>query len=162
MRVADLMTRGAELVSPDATVQDAARTMVERGVGAVLAGSGRTLEGVLTDRDIILRVIVDGGDPTRIHVRDVMSTRTLFTCFEDDDAITALKGMRDHQVRRLPVLSRDGRLVGIIALCDLAKLLPRCDTAVEALREITEPHRRNRPCWSQIAATLPPSVFPLH
>ena len=140
MRVADVMTRELEMVSPDATVQDAARAMAERDIGTVLVGSGTALEGVLTDRDIILRAIVDGRNPTQIHVRDVMSA-DLFTCVEDDSAVAALQSMREHQVRRLPVLSSDGQLLGIVALCDLTKPLPHPETAMEALREITETHR---------------------
>jgi CBS domain-containing protein len=78
LRVKDLMTRGVEFVAPEATVQEAAVRMAEQDIGAVLVGSVERLEGVLTDRDILLRLVVNGIDPARILVRDVMST-SLFT-----------------------------------------------------------------------------------
>ena len=161
MRVADVMTRKVELVPPDATVQDAARAMAKRNIGAVLVGSGNALQGVLTDRDIILRVIVDGRNPTQIRVRDVMSAG-LLTCCDDDSVVAVLQSMREHQVRRLPVLSRGGQLLGIVTLRDLTKLLPHSEVVVEALREITEPHRHNRRCSGNSAVPFTRPAFALH
>ena len=143
MKVGDIMTRSVEIVSPDATIQEAATVMAEQDIGSVLVGTEGAAEGILTDRDIILRVVVDGRDPTQVRVRDVMSAR-LFTCRPDDAVDAALRQMRDRQVRRLPVVDGDGRLLGIVALSDLAKAepLPDPEKVVEALREVAEPHRQ--------------------
>jgi CBS domain-containing protein len=141
MQVAEVMSRGVDLVSPDATVQEAATRMAENDVGAVLVGKEDSLEGILTDRDILLRAVVDGRDVTRVPVRDVMST-TLYTCREDDTIEDAFHQMRERQVRRLPVLDAAGALTGIVTLSDLGRLERDPRRASEALREIADPHRR--------------------
>ena len=141
MQVAEVMSRGVDLVSPDATVQEAATRMAENDVGAVLVGKEDSLEGILTDRDILLRAVVDGRDVTRVPVRDVMST-TLYTCREDDTIEDAFRQMRERQVRRLPVLDAAGALTGIVTLSDLGRLERDPRRASEALREIADPHRR--------------------
>lgn len=140
MNIADVMTRGVEPISPEATVQDAAICMAEQDVGALLVGSVGAVEGIVTDRDILLRVVVEGVNPASVQVRDVMSS-TLFTCREDDPVEVAFQQMSQHQVRRLPVLDNDGELVGIVTLGDLARREPDPRQALEALREVAEPHR---------------------
>lgn len=143
MRIADVMTRGVEFVSPDATVQQAATQMAELDVGALLVGNDR-LEGVLTDRDLILRVVVEGRDARRLPVREIMSS-TVFGCHADDPIESAFREMRERQVRRLPVFDADEQLVGIVTLSDLGRAEPAHAGEVgivEALREIAEPHRR--------------------
>jgi len=141
MKVADVMSRGVEVVSPDSTVQEAATAMAEYDVGAVLVGGGDGLEGILTDRDIILRAVVEGRDVTRLRVREIMSA-SLFTVREDDTVEAAFREMSERQVRRLPVLDRDGGLTGIVTLSDLGRLERDPRLASETLREIAEPHRR--------------------
>jgi CBS domain-containing protein len=141
MKVADVMTRGIDLVAPEASVQDAAGKMAEEDVGAVVVGRGDALEGVLTARDHLLRVVVEGLDASALAVRDVMSS-TVYTCREDDDIEAAFRQMSERQVRRLPVLGPDGRVSGIVTLSDLGRLERDPRRATEALREIAEPHRR--------------------
>ncbi|HEX7082179.1 MAG TPA: CBS domain-containing protein [Gammaproteobacteria bacterium] len=141
MRIADVMTRDVELVSPDATVQEAATKMAEYDVGAVLVGANGALEGILTDRDVLLRAVVDGRDTTRLRVREIMSS-TLFACREDDSVEDAFREMSERQVRRLPVLDRDDRLIGIVTLSDLGRLDRDPRRTSETLRELAEPHRR--------------------
>jgi len=143
MKIADVMTRGVELVSPDATVQQAATQMAEHDVGALLVGNGE-LEGVLTDRDLLLRVLVEGRDGRSLRVREVMSS-TIFGCHVDDPIESAFREMSERQVRRLPVFDAHERLVGIVTLSDLSRAEPGHageSGLVEALREIAEPHRR--------------------
>ena len=140
MKVADVMTRGVELVSPDVSVQQAAIRMAELDVGALLIGS-QAIEGVLTDRDIILRVVIDGRDARSLKVREVMSSM-VFSCHEGDSVEAAFDEMSGRQVRRLPVLDEDDRLIGIVTLSDLSRAEPDPERAREALREIAEPHRR--------------------
>lgn len=120
MRVGEVMTRGVELVPGEASVQEAATVMAENDIGAVLVGTEDRLEGILTDRDIIIRVVVEGRDPGRVLVRDVMSS-TLFTCRDDAPVEMISREMDAHQVRRLPVLDDDGRLVGIVTRSDLTR-----------------------------------------
>ena len=141
MKVADVMSRGVELVSPEATVQEAATRMAEDDVGAVLVGSGDALQGILTDRDVILRAVVDGLDTTSVRVRELMSS-SLFTCREEDTIEAAFQAMSEHQVRRLPVFDNDGKLSGVVTLSDLGRLERDAQRAAEALREMAEPHRR--------------------
>lgn len=138
------MTRGVELVRPDATIQEAAVTMADLDVGAVLVGSGGAVEGVLTDRDIILRVVVEGHHPASVRVREVMSSSRLFTCHEDEPIDAAFQRMSEHQVRRLPVFDGDGRLMGIVTLGDLTRIERNPGEALEALRTISEPHRSRK------------------
>ncbi len=138
MRIAEVMSRGLEIVSPDATVREAATRMAEADVGAILVGEGSELQGILTDRDIIIRVVVEGKDPSVVQIKDVMSA-TLFVCSEDDSLESVVAEMKRRQVRRLPVLDARGKPVGIITLSDLARHLGLPD--VERLRRIVEPHR---------------------
>jgi CBS domain-containing protein len=138
MRIGEVMSKGLEIVSPDATVKEAATRMAEADVGAILVGNVDELQGILTDRDIIIRVVVEGRDPTVVDVRDVMSA-TLFTCSVDDSLESVVADMKRRQVRRLPVLDARGKPVGIVTLSDLAHHLSLPD--VERLRRIVEPHR---------------------
>lgn len=140
LTVADVMSRDVECLPADATVQDAAIAMAEYDVGAVLIGTAERLEGILTDRDILLRAIVDGRDTANLPVRDIMSS-SLFTCHETDPVASAFEQMSEHQVRRLPVLDRNDSLVGIVALSDLTRLELDPRRAGAALRDLAEPHR---------------------
>ena len=140
MKVSEIMSRGVEPISATCTVQQAARVMAEMDVGAVLVGSPEALEGVLTDRDIILRVVVDGLRPGDVKVSDVMSSR-VFTCLPDDPADHALREMHERQIRRLPVCDDQGKLVGIVTLADLARTGRDPVQLAQALRDLTEPHR---------------------
>src|SRR5262245_40857098 len=138
MRIGEVMTRGLEIVSPDATIKEAATRMAKADVGAILVGNVDELQGISTDRDIIIRVVVEGRDPSAVDVSDVMSA-TLFACSEDDSLEFAVAEMKKRQVRRLPVLDVSGKPVGIVALSDLSRHLGLPD--VEQLRRIVEPHR---------------------
>lgn len=143
MKVADVMTRGVDPVDPTATVQQAATQMAEFDIGAVLIGTAERLDGILTDRDIILRVVVDGRNPAEVIVSDVMSS-SVFGCKADDSVETAFAEMRERQVRRMPVLDESGRPVGVVTLGDLSKAISGPEQVQEALREISEPHRTRK------------------
>jgi CBS domain-containing protein len=144
MKVSEVMTRGVELVDPEATVQQAATVMAEHDIGAVPVGSEESLQGILTDRDIILRVVVEGDDPSKVRVREAMSPN-LVTCREDDSLETVFQQMSERQVRRLPVLDEQGRVLGIVTMSDLARGQAEPEKAVEALRNLAEPHRQRGP-----------------
>ncbi|MBI2807514.1 MAG: CBS domain-containing protein [Planctomycetes bacterium] len=119
MQVSDVMTRNAECIRPDSTLQQAAERMRALDVGSLPVCEDDRLVGVLTDRDITVRCVADSHDPRRDTVRDAM-TPYVYHCQEDNDVAEAAELMREKQVRRLPVLDHDHRLVGIIALGDLA------------------------------------------
>ena len=136
MRVSDCMTRGVEIASPEETICDAARMMADCDAGALLVGENDRLVGVITDRDIAIRAVAEGKGPDA-KVRDVMSTEVRY-CYEDDDVEEVLRNMGELQVRRLPVLNRDKRLVGIVSLSDLA-MHGASTTAGQALGYIARP-----------------------
>lgn len=119
-RVAEVMTRDVRVVNAEETVQQAARLMAEVDAGAMPVGENDRLVGMVTDRDLAVRVLAEGKDPARTKVRDVMTPETAYV-FEDQDVDAVADSMRGRQVRRMPVLNRDKRLVGIVSLTDLAR-----------------------------------------
>jgi len=136
MQVQDLMTRDVAMINSDQTIQKAARLMAELDVGILPVGEGDRLVGMITDRDIAVRGLAKGKGPNT-KVRDVMTPKVKY-CFGDQDIDEIAMNMADIQVRRLPVLSRDKRLVGILSLCDIA-VSDDSDQAVEALSGISRP-----------------------
>ena len=140
MRVYDVMTKNAECIRPDATLQDAASRMRDLDVGSLPVCEKERLVGLLTDRDITVRSVADGHDPRSDHVRDVMTPRVAY-CFDDQDIRIAADLMREKQIRRLPVLNRDKRLVGIVSLGDLAVQTGDDRLAGQTLEGISEPTR---------------------
>ena len=135
MRVSECMSTDVKICAPDDTVQQAARTMREIDAGAIPVGENDRLVGMVTDRDIAIRAVADGRGPDTT-VRDVMSKEIRF-CFDDEDTEEVAEHMADLKIRRLPVLNRDKRLIGIISLGDLS--LSDGDASGEALSEISEP-----------------------
>lgn len=121
MKVTALMTRHVEFVAPDATAQDAATLMGELDVGALPVGTPDRLAGIVTDRDLLYRVVAEGRDPRRTRVVDV-ATRLVFSCRPDDPVTTALDLMAAHSMRRVPVMD-GGSVVGWLTLSDLARRL---------------------------------------
>jgi CBS domain-containing protein len=119
-RIRELMTENPRTVSSDATVMEAARVMRDDDVGLVPAVDGDRLVGTVTDRDIAIRVVAEERDPSSTTVREIASTE-LITIDPEQDLDEALRLMAQHQVRRLPVVEEDGRLVGIVAQADVAR-----------------------------------------
>jgi CBS domain-containing protein len=119
MKVGDLMTPDLEVVTPGDTLRTAARLMAELDAGALPVGEGNKLVGIITGRDIAIRVAAEGRDPEKITVQEAMSSDVLY-CFADEDVAEVSLKMGDWWVRRLPVVSRDKRLIGIVSLSDLA------------------------------------------
>ena len=143
MKVRDAMTRGAECVRPDADLREAARKMRDLDVGPLpVCGDNDKLVGMVTDRDITVRAVAEGKDPTRTPVKDVM-TDHISWCYEDDDVSDAARQMGEKQIRRLVVLNRDKKLVGIVSLGDLAVEGDRT-SAGKALEAVSEPAAPNR------------------
>jgi len=120
MFVKDVMTTGAECVRPANSLVEAARKMKNLDVGPLpVRGDNDRLVGMITDRDITLRAVAESCDPRTTTVKDVMTPDVVY-CFEDQDVREAAQLMQEQQVRRLVVLNRDKRLVGIVSLGDLA------------------------------------------
>jgi CBS domain-containing protein len=119
----EIMTGGVECVGEDETVLDAARKMDQLGVGALpICGNDERLKGMLTDRDIVVKVLAQGKDPSSTKAGELAQGKPV-TIGADDDAAEILRTMGTHQVRRLPVI--DGHdLVGMVALADVARALP--------------------------------------
>src|SRR4051812_36458356 len=114
MRISEAMTRDVRLAKPDQTIQEAAKLMAEIDSGALPVTDGDRLIGMITDRDIAIRAVAQGKGP-QASVREVMSPDVKY-CFDDEDTDEVAHNMADIQVRRLPVVNRDKRLVGIISL----------------------------------------------
>ena len=138
MKVADLMAKHVEFVDPYATVQDAASMMGELDVGALPVGTAENLQAVITDRDILYRVVAEGKDPRRTQVIHA-ATKELFSCSPEDSLNTAMDLMASQNVRRLPVLDEAKHVVGWITLSDLSRhLLVGSEVVQNALRELTD------------------------
>jgi CBS domain-containing protein len=118
--IRDLMTSNPTTIEPDKTVVDAAKLMDSEDAGLLPIVEGQKLVGTITDRDIAIRVVAEGKDPQSAKVRDIMTSR-LVTIDPDQDLDEALRLMAQHQVRRLPVVEEDGKIVGIVAQADVAK-----------------------------------------
>ena len=143
MQVREVMTHGVEVVRPDATLQEAAQKMKSLDVGPVPVCDGERLVGMLTDRDITIRATAEGRDPKTTCVRDVM-TPDIHYVYEDQDVQEAASLMQQQQIRRLLVLNRDKRLVGIVSLGDLATREQVENVDDEVLEEVSTPSRPQR------------------
>jgi CBS domain-containing protein len=136
MKVSEAMTPDVRVASPEETIQQAARTMASLDAGALPVGEKDHLIGMITDRDIAIRGIAQGKGPDA-KVREVMTGEVKY-CFDDQDVEEVTRNMADIQVRRLPVLDRSKRLVGILSLGDVA-VSRDAKRAGEALRGISRP-----------------------
>jgi CBS domain-containing protein len=136
MKVGEVMTRDVRLIEPTSSIQEAARMMAEIDTGIMPVREGDRLVGMITDRDITVRAVAQGRGPDT-PVREAMTADVKYCC-EDDDTNDVARNMADIQVRRLPVLTRDKRLVGIISLGDLA-MSDGSGSAGEAVAGISQP-----------------------
>jgi len=120
MKVKNCMHKGAQWVSPDTPVKAVAKAMLEQDIGAVPVGDNDRLIGMVTDRDIAVRGVADGKDVAALKARDVM-TKGIIWCRDSDDLSHAANMMQSKQVRRLPVIDKNKRMVGILSLGDLSQ-----------------------------------------
>lgn len=138
IKVADVMSSDVEFVAADATVKEAAILMGEIEVGALPVGSATDLEGIVTDRDILYRVVARGRDPSNVLVCEILS-RPVMTCREEDTLQSAMDAMAANHVRRMPVEREQGRIVGWITLADISrKLLLDSGSLQQSLQAMTE------------------------
>ena len=133
----DLMSRNVKVISPDVSIAEAAKHMLDGDFGMMPVGDADRMIGTISDRDIVIRAVALGlGVETK--VRDVMS-KGVSSAHETDSVDQAVKIMSEHQVRRLPVVDKDKKLVGIVALGDLAVKDSESKPAAQALSEISKP-----------------------
>src|SRR3712207_6201761 len=136
MKVSEVMTRDVRLIEPTQSIQEAARMMAELDAGIMPVREGDRLVGMITDRDIAVRAVAEGKGPDTA-ISEVM-TEDVKYCYEDGDTEDVARNMADIQVRRLPVLNQDKRLVGIISLGDMA-VSDQSGKAGEAVAGISQP-----------------------
>ncbi len=139
MKVSEIMSRDIDVVAPETTLRDAAERMQALDVGVLPVCADDRLVGVITDRDITVRATADGLDPFATQVGEIMSKDDLITCREDEDVEDAARTMRDKQVRRLPVLNQEHRLVGMLSLGDIAVDAENADVPSQTLKEVSRP-----------------------
>jgi CBS domain-containing protein len=147
MRIAEIMTQDPEVIRSDFVLKDAALMMRELDVGMLPIGKDDRLVGMLTDRDITIRATAEGRDPTKTQVHEVMTQEVVY-CFEDQDVSEAAKLMQERQIRRLPILDREKRLIGIVSLGDVAVHSGEKNVVAETIKEVSEPaapHRTTEP-----------------
>lgn len=132
MQIREIMTRDVAIVDPEDTLQKAAKMMAEKDAGSLPVGENDRLLGMITDRDITIRGTATGKSPDNAKVRDVMSEGIRY-CFDDEAVEDVAHHMAEWKVRRLAVLNREKRLVGIVSLGDVATE-ERPEVGAEALR----------------------------
>ncbi len=137
MKINEIMTADVVVVRPETTVQEAAQEMRSLGIGCVPVCDGDRLVGMLTDRDIALRLVAEGLSPLNTAVSQCMTPEVRW-CYEDESIEEAQKVMKERQIRRLPVISREKRLVGILSVGDLAIKTDATTEVGETVREISE------------------------
>jgi CBS domain-containing protein len=138
MLIRDVMTKNVKMVMPNDTIQRAAAMMSDANIGALPVCEGGRLLGIVTDRDIAIRAVARGKMPSGCQVREVMSTGVKYV-FEDEQSQAVARSMARLKIRRLPVVNREERLVGIVSLGDLA--MKQYGTAAAVLREVSLPSR---------------------
>ena len=139
MRLGEVMTRDVEVIGLNAPLKEAAAKMKTLDVGLIPVCEGDELKGTLTDRDITVRATAKGRNPSKTKVSDIMSKEEIAYCFEDQEIEEAMSLMEARQIRRLPILNREKRLVGIVSLGDLAVHTGQNELLGETLKEVSRP-----------------------
>lgn len=139
MNIKDIMTSDADLVSLSTTVREAAEKMESKGIGFLPVGDNDELKGTLTDRDIVRRVVAAGKDISQTTIGEIFTDQVLY-CREDQDVDEVARNMSEQQVRRLPVVNADKRLVGVVTIGDMAQHLS-AETAGQVLAGVTADQR---------------------
>jgi CBS domain-containing protein len=140
-KCSDIMTKDLVFSHPTDTVDDVAKLMKKEDIGPVLivekGDQGKRLVGIVTDRDLAIKVVGEGRDPKKTKVKDVMTTKVI-TCRADDDVQNAMKAMAEYQLRRIPVVDNYGMLVGIISQADVATRVDEPEQTAEVVKEISQ------------------------
>lgn len=140
-KCSDIMTKDLVYSHPTDTVDDVAKLMKKEDIGPVLivekGDQGKRLVGIVTDRDLAIKVVGEGRDPKKTKVKDVMTTKVV-TCRADDDVQNAMNAMAQYQLRRIPVVDEYGTLVGIISQADVATRVDEPEQTAEVVKEISQ------------------------
>jgi len=143
MKLREIMTSEVEVIHPNDTLQTAASKMHDRDIGFLPVCDGDRLIGVLTDRDLITRALAEGMESKAMLGRDLVTSPAIY-CFDDQSVDEAAKLMHDNQIRRLVILSRDKRMVGVVSLGDLA-MSADDKLSGDVLQSVSEPVSASRP-----------------
>ncbi len=137
MIVKECMTKTVELGTPEMSLLEAAKKMRDGDFGVLPIQKNNRLVGMITDRDITIRCIAEGRDYKKVHVGEVMTEKVLY-CFEDQTVDEVAENLGENQIRRIPVVNREKRLVGILSLCDLAHAHLNPKKLEDAVNSITK------------------------
>lgn len=143
MQVREIMTSPAQVIDHNATIKDLAEKMRSDNLGALPVCDGDRLLGMVTDRDIVTRAVAMDKPLGNASAKEVMSEKVAFVR-DEDDIEAAERKMCEHQVRRLPVIDKNDRLVGMVTMADIAQKTGRQDLAEEAVEKITKPSGQPR------------------
>ncbi|MFZ3181066.1 CBS domain-containing protein [Methylocystis hirsuta] len=138
MKVRDVMHRGVEWLSPDTPIATVAKEMLEHDIGAIPIGENDRLVGMVTDRDITIRAVVQGKDISKLTARDVMTSGVIY-CRDAEEIDDAARIMESKQIRRLPVIDENKRMVGIVTLGDISHAGSR-DLSAEVMKAVSAHH----------------------
>ena len=138
MKVRDVMHEGATWVEPNTSIGELARIMRDEDIGAIPIGENDRLIGMVTDRDIVVKGLIDGIDVATLTARDVMTGPILY-CRANEEVEDAVRLMEEHEVRRLPVIDENKRMVGILALGDISSHAGR-ELSGEVIQAVSEHH----------------------
>ena len=138
MKVKDVMHKGVSWVQPDASLTAIAKIMKTEDIGAVPVGENDKLVGMVTDRDIICRGLGNGKTPEKLTAKDVM-TKGITYCRENEEVDDAIRIMESKQIRRLPVIDIDKRMVGMLSIGDISHSLPQ-EMSGEVMRAVSAHH----------------------
>jgi CBS domain-containing protein len=138
MKVRDAMHQGVTWVEPDTNIKELARMMRDEDIGSIPVGENDRLVGMVTDRDIVCKGLADGKDVSSLTARDVM-TGPIVYCRADEEVDDAVRIMEEHEIRRLPVINEDKRMVGMLSMGDIADCASR-DLTAEVMRAVADHH----------------------
>jgi CBS domain-containing protein len=138
MKLKDILTKEPQVISPESMICEAARMMKQGDIGMLPVCDGQRLVGAITDRDLAIRAVAEGCDPLKTQVKDVMTPGICY-CFEDQDLEEVARLMEEKQIRRIAVLNRDKRLVGIASLGDFALRSKDNQLTEELLERVSQP-----------------------
>lgn len=138
MKVKDAMHAGVTWVEPDTRIGELARMMRDQDIGSIPIGENDRLVGMVTDRDIVCKGLANGKDVSALTARDVM-TGPIVYCRDDEEIDDAARIMEEHEIRRLPVINENKRMVGILSMGDIADCASR-DLTAEVTRAVADHH----------------------
>lgn len=139
MQVKEIMHKGADTITPASSVQAAARKMKRHNIGALPVCDGNILAGVITDRDIVVKGVAEGRDPAKTKVSEIMSAKPA-TCHQDADIQAVARLMEEKKIRRIPVLNRKEKLVGMLSVDDFTRRGAGQDLLAEILESAAARH----------------------